>query len=547
MSDTAMVVEVLRPARRKLLGLMPAKSKATLPEGREAFKVTDSVTTGREIQRISSGDVSGALRPAADGFILAVSKTPVAMALTYSALTKDKDGHAWDLTLAGTWAVADSRRFLEAYALDAVSPDSGLSAQVTESWVAQSIRPRVLDGTKGYSVPDLREKDALPARWWESQLHKWLGEYGLTANVSEARWESADAERAEAERRRTADMEQIEQEQKRERQSEIREIESRAEYEREKVRIEQDVKLSEAEKTHELHILEIRHRKELLEAEAEVEEARRARERAALGHEVAVAKLKNDLAAVASAEERQTELAEREDRIADSLAKAQETIERLAGISEPLLQQLANQTAKNGYQAAERLVSPEFGFTAAQLTALGFDVGRQSLVELLAEKAKQDGDTLALQKQNLVTRDIGAAKVKALPIGKSLQFKLESKRAGFITVLNLGTSGTAYVHVPNGLIADKNIRIADRKSYLIPGKELFPWEWDYREEGPAGWEHIVGIVSDAPVLPDTITGRSTTEAPIVKLRPDELDGVFSTLNDLPAESWSAGVLSFLVG
>ena len=31
MSDTAMVVEVLRPARRKLLGLMPAKSKATLP------------------------------------------------------------------------------------------------------------------------------------------------------------------------------------------------------------------------------------------------------------------------------------------------------------------------------------------------------------------------------------------------------------------------------------------------------------------------------------------------------------------------------------
>ena len=304
------------------------------------------------------------------------------------------------------------------------------------------------------------------------------------------------------------------------------------------------MKLSEAEKAHQLQVLEVRHRKELLEAEAEVEAASKARERAALEHEGAVAKLKNNLAAVASAEERQAELVQREERIADSLAKAQKAIDRLAGISEPLLQQLADQTAKNGYQAAERLVSPEFGFTAAQLRALGFDVGRQSLVEFLTDKAKQDGGALELKKQDLVTRDIGAAKVKALSIGKSLQFKLESKRAGFVTILNLGTSGAVYVHVPNGLIADKGVRIADGKCYLIPGEELFPWQWDYREEGPAGWEHIVGIVSDAPVLPDTITGRSTTEAPIVKLRPDELDGVFSTLNDLPAESWSAGVLSF---
>ena len=342
-------------------------------------------------------------------------------------------------------------------------------------------------------------------------------------------------------------MEKIEQERECERQSEIREIEARAAYKREKNRIEQDVKLSEAEKAHQLQVLEVRHRKELLEAEAEVEAAGKARERAALEHEVAVAKLKNDLTAVASAEARQTELAEREERIADALAKAQEAIDRLAGISEPLLQQLADQTEKNGYQAAERLVSPEFGFSAAQLAALGFDVGRQSLVEFLTDKAKQDGDALELKKQDLVTRDIGTAKVKALPIGKSLQFKLESKRAGFITVLNLGTSGTAYVHVPNGLIADKNIRIADGKSYLIPGKELFPWQWDYREEGPAGWEHIIGIVSDGPLLPESITGRSTTEAPIVKLTPEELDGLFTTLNDFPPQSWSAGVLSFLVG
>jgi hypothetical protein len=97
------------------------------------------------------------------------------------------------------------------------------------------------------------------------------------------------------------------------------------------------------------------------------------------------------------------------------------------------------------------------------------------------------------------------------------------------------------------MIKSPNVRVLEGRSYFIPGDELFPWDGDYREEGPAGWEHIIGIVSDDPILDDEIIARSTSDSPIVELDSRDALELLNTLEDVSPQSWSAGILSFLVG
>ena len=84
--------------------------------------------------------------------------------LSFANLKKDQGDHAWDLVLIGSWRVADSRGFLERFALDMVSPDVSLSRQVADSWLAKTIGPDVRDAVGDQDLEDLRKNDALPLR-----------------------------------------------------------------------------------------------------------------------------------------------------------------------------------------------------------------------------------------------------------------------------------------------------------------------------------------------------------------------------------------------
>jgi hypothetical protein len=518
-----------------------------LETGEEAFAVNISAVSGREISRLAASDLASIFLANRDATILAIRKTPHPLAISLSAVKRDDAGNGWDLMLDGSYTITDARAVLERFALDALSPESGLSRQMAESWLANTLKPKILDAVRDISITDIREKDALPVQWWVTQLNKWLVNAGLSGKVKAVHWKSADAARAAEDHAREQDMERIVKERDRQLQAEIREAKAKTDYEKEKGRIEADKKLSDSERTHQLQLLELHHRKELLAAETDIENARRAAEQAALEHEVTLARLQKDLEATRKAEVRMVEAQTQNTALEKVLAKANTVLEQLGRIGEPLLQQLVDRNSAKAHQAAERLVSPEFGFNPTQLAMLGFPVVKQSFVETLAKKQAADSQPVQLSKADLTTREVGAAKVPALPIGRPLKFRLVSRRSGYVALLNLGTSGAIYLHVPNAMIGVPNVRVTESKPYFVPGPELFPWEWDYREEGPAGWEHIVGIVSDEPIVPADVLGRSTAEAPIVRLTPEEVGALFAKLEDLPPETWSAGVLSFLVG
>lgn len=201
---------------------------------------------------------------------------------------------------------------------------------------------------------------------------------------------------------------------------------------------------------------------------------------------------------------------------------------------------------------AELLVSPEHGVSASAVAALGFRVERQNLVEALRRKAATDDEKVQIRKTELVTRDIGTAKVKGLPINTSLQFEFTTLRSGYVTLINIGTSGSVYVHVPNAYVTLDHAKVDHARSYAIPGPELLPCEQlrrfglDYVEAGPPGWEHIAALVSDEPVVGEHVLAQGRPDAPFVKLAPSDIEGLCEALGSLSSEAWTAGVLSFLV-
>ncbi len=530
------------------------KPKVILPRpmsGSELYALR-SAPGGHELRIVASGvRMIGSLENNAQ--YVRVRTSVRLLDTVFPALIEDGNLNKWDLRLKGSWSVSDCRMFLQAFGLEAAMPTSELSVEMVESWIANSLGSHVRDAIGGHSVNDLCDKDSLPARWWEAQMPNWLADCGVSVKVKEVKWQSADAANLQAEQARLKGLARIEEERNRQRQAELREEEANARYDKEKARIEADLALSAKEREHQLQVLELHHRRDIIQAEKEIEDAKRAAEMAAAHHVVAIGQLRHDAETVKTAKAREEEAQHRHKEVVDRLAGVEGVLEKLAALPENLLARLADRDASKANAAAERLVSPEFGISASALAVLGFRVERQSLVDGLRQRSVADGNKIAIRKTELVTRDIGTVKVKGLPVNTSLQFEFSTERTGYVTMLNVGTSGAVYVHVPNAYTAVEHAKVDGGRSYQIPGDELMPWErlgklgLDYVEIGPPGWEHIAVIVSDEPMIGHHTLAKATSESPFVRLATEDISEFCEALNSAPSESWSADVLSFLVG
>jgi hypothetical protein len=233
-------------------------------------------------------------------------------------------------------------------------------------------------------------------------------------------------------------------------------------------------------------------------------------------------------------------------------------------------------------QVVEWGTRPEFaGLDPALFAQAGYSVARVQLSRNLAEKAERDGRPVVLAKAEVLsrslgdlmrgvglrstpltrgelgTRDIvlkkaGQEPLAGLKIGSLLKFKFTTRRAGFVSIINFGTSPKLWLHAPNGYVGPASACAQAGGSYEIPGKELLPPErlaadgLEYREDGPPGWETLAVVVSDQPWISESTTQRARREGPIVELLPDEVAGLARRLAEWNPSSWSSGVLSFFV-
>ena len=519
--DVGGIVTAAMFAKRRWLGSVFSVPTAHFRTGAELdhYVVTQMPEGHLELRLITSADQLRAGMNHPNAILCRVRKGKEPLSLAFAGILTDANDHVWDLDIRGTWWVADSRRLLTARVAAVVSPEVAFTREMAQTWITSVVRSHALDAVKAHTIDELRDRDALPATWWSKHMAEWLDATGISVEVHECEWTSADAARAEAERRRLEEFTRVEAEQEREREALLRREELEAKHAEHRLRIEHDQRLSAAERDAQLQHAEHRHRAGLLRIEAESEEIRQRKERAALEHELAVAQTTDNLKTLKEAEAQRAKLEERHAEMARLLAETKAALERLGGVPE-LLQKLVDRDERQAHQATERILSPEFaslGLNADMLAVLGYRVPVQSAWQVFSNRVRQQEGAVKIEKAELRTRDIGVAKVKALKIGTSLAFSFESARPGYVTMLNLGTSGRVWVHVPSALRGPQDALVEAGRRYTVPGPELFPWPHDYREEGPGGWEHIVVVVSERPLLTTDAVGKASYDAPLIEL------------------------------
>ena len=158
------------------------------------------------------------------------------------------------------------------------------------------------------------------------------------------------------------------------------------------------------------------------------------------------------------------------------------------------------------------------------------------------EKARRDGEPVRLAQQDLTTRDIGLRLLNVLKIGTTLNFTLSTNRPGYVTALNLGTSGKFWLLCPSSVCTERAY-VEPGRVYPFPGAELFPFQGDLAEMGPPGKEHLAVLISKKPLINALGVSQSQLREPINEIHAEALTKLTLALDATPGD-WTAGVLSF---
>ncbi len=130
--------------------------------------------------------------------------------------------------------------------------------------------------------------------------------------------------------------------------------------------------------------------------------------------------------------------------------------------------------------------------------------------------------------------------------GETLDFSFISSKSGFVTIINLGTSGKMTILVPNALTgADTSfVKVEQGVQYRFP-ESFMPelTEGSFIENSTSGLEGIYVLITERPLFniekTDNITGLSS-------LSYNKVQALINKLKDQDPQSWGAGCLEFEV-
>ena len=69
---------------------------------------------------------------------------------------------------------------------------------------------------------------------------------------------------------------------------------------------------------------------------------------------------------------------------------------------------------------------------------------------------------------------------------------------------------------------------------------------DYIEVGPPGWEELAVLITPEPLVSEVDIYSSTPQNPFSIISEKQVEALMDKLADFQEDSWSVGVLSFLV-
>lgn len=517
----------------------------------ECYVYERFVDGGDELTRIFTvKDVSKELFQ--QGLCARVTTATFEVRLAYSGL-RDKESAGLDMVVEGRFKIADARAFLKDYGIERLKSTEIITSTALETFLADRCKAAIIDEVVRQTYDHLKNRDALPVQWWQSNLPKWLKLPWLElVEVSAVGYESETADRAaELEKRQELiELEAAEQTQQQEYELWLKKQQEAFDS---AVRdIEANRRITEAEQ--QLQIEELKHKlqQQQLQAKEEVEVAHLEAEKKKAELEAEIARIKNDAELAEETLRRAEEAEVRNKEMVEEIQRAQKELCESIDLLKPAVEAVQAGQAGMLRLNAERLNASASGMSATTMELLGMTGGPTYLAQLFREKAKSDHDTVMMRKVELSSRDIGTRKVDALKINSSLQFEFIANRGGYATVLNVGTSGKVWLQTPNAYVGIDHSKVKAGTSCTIPGPELLPSDQlarqglGYIEVGPPGWEELIVILTEQPIITAQDIFLSQASNPFVELSPKRIGLLMDQLADLSPDSWACGVLSFLV-
>lgn len=494
-----------------------------------------------EVKRILPKQKVGRLGP--DDLVAQVSTGPFEAEISFAGLV-GKDGVDFDVTVSTTWRIADARAFLNDRGLNWLKSTESVGVVRVENLLADCCKQPVTDEMRTITYESMKKQDALPVTWWRDKLRSWcsLNWLGLV-EINDVSYESATADKA-VEIQRRQELQELEAaERQQQQEAEVRLRAQRAEFENAKRQIEAEKELSEQERQARLEEARLEHEKKALKLREEMQTIKLEgqRKRAELEAEIARQRHRAD-----EAEEIRRQAEEAEERSKELLADIRQAQDETAEIHKVI-----GDAIKQGMAGAERMAASAVQVSPTTLGLLGRASGPGYLAHVLQTKASGSAPGIIMKKVELLTRDIGTKKVDSLAINSSLQFEFMSRRAGYATVLNIGTSGAVWLQIPNAYVDVDEAQVAAGQKYTVPGSllpadELSRNNLAYLEVGPPGWEELVVVVSNEPLVTAADVFESTPDSPFVQLSDERVEELLDQLASMSDQSWGAGMLAFVV-
>lgn len=178
------------------------------------------------------------------------------------------------------------------------------------------------------------------------------------------------------------------------------------------------------------------------------------------------------------------------------------------------------------------------------------------LLKLLQQRMSVTG--LQIRMAEVQTRDILCAdktkrRTQALVVGQSLAFELINHQSGYLTLINIGTSGKAYLLSPNSYCNPKSAWL-DAARHQIPGCHILSQQnlnrdgLELRENGPVGngIEHLAAIITKQPLVDQQLLETTTPAGPFHALDLQHTQLLVERIQAMPADQVAIDLASFRV-
>jgi hypothetical protein len=189
----------------------------------------------------------------------------------------------------------------------------------------------------------------------------------------------------------------------------------------------------------------------------------------------------------------------------------------------------------------------------ADVPATGIGPRDVLMARVLAQRTQTPG-RIAMARDSLGRRDLALRQgentttpVQQATIGSSLSFRIAVERAGYLTLIINGSSGRSQLVVPNAFIGVDDAFAGDGEVLTFPGRALLGrGDLDLFQQGPAGWEEIIVILSDQPLIGGEELSRALADGGFLYLDEDNLRRYASKLSAWTVDSWGAAALGYQV-